>query len=376
MQEQAVQCPHEGNPDFYGLGIRIGIYLQLTTAIVAKYFHPEAIPENLTANTTFLLALFAAVATATRGFGIRPEEVVILLQLSFGSLLSVLLILGGRRRTECSKPHDAVSEPPPIASYLRLMLSVAICAYAVWFWFSGKDEIKIPGCDTYMFLLTKVSIFGGVGIFYQVQSAIILIPLGILFIWYSVILLWYHSTTLVRALVFALTIAHRNTQPEIRLSTNTAVGTSAKTALKLAFAVWWTGFHGVNFDKSTRRDKEPWILTLHARIENTVTETMARYAIPWTLTIVTLSKLLFTLTCFFWTILSVELTLVFNRISGVYDIRSTGQLIPFIISLVRLLSLCHGIAVRHADTGARRILLVCFARKSSPANTNMLELGT
>lgn len=71
-----------------------------------------------------------------------------------------------------------------------------------------------------------------------------------------------------------------------------------------------------------------------------------------------LTEPLFTFTCFFWTILSVESTLSFNRISGVYDIRSTGQLIPFVIGLVRLLSLCHGIILRHADMEAQKIVSV------------------
>jgi hypothetical protein len=32
-------------------------------------------------------------------------------------------------------------------------------------------------------------------------------------------------------------------------------------------------------------------------------------------------------------IVSIELTLVFNSITGVYDLKSTGQLIPFIVAL-------------------------------------------
>lgn len=155
MSEQTVQCPHDGNPDFYGLGIRVGIYLQLTTAILAKYFRPEAIPENLTANTIFLLALFAAIAMATLGSGLRPEEIAILLQLCFGFLLSVLSILGGRPGPDHPKGHATIPAPPSIASYLRLALTMAISAYAVWFWFPGKNEMEISGCASYMFFSDK-----------------------------------------------------------------------------------------------------------------------------------------------------------------------------------------------------------------------------
>ena len=44
--------------------------------------------------------------------------------------------------------------------------------------------------------------------------------------------------------------------------------------------------------------------------------------------------LLITLAIVIWTIITVELTLVYNSISGVYTIESTGQLIPFIIGIV------------------------------------------
>ncbi|KAI4270920.1 MAG: hypothetical protein L6R38_006977 [Xanthoria sp. 2 TBL-2021] len=236
MSEQVVRCPHEGNPDFYGLGIRVGIYLQLTTAIVAKYFHPEAIPENLTANTIFLLALFAAVATATLGPGLRPEEIVILLQLCFGFLLSVLTILGGHPGPDYPKGHTAIPRPPPIASYLRLMLTTAICAFAVWFWFPGKDEMEMPGCPSYMFLLTKVSIFGGGRIFYQIHSAIFIIPLIVLLSWHSLIFIWFHFSAWVASLTFAVKIARRGTQRETWREIITGVWTLVKIAPKIALA--------------------------------------------------------------------------------------------------------------------------------------------
>lgn len=51
------QCVIEGSPDFYGLGIRIGIYLQYITTFGANLFHKEGIDGNLTTNTIFLLAL-------------------------------------------------------------------------------------------------------------------------------------------------------------------------------------------------------------------------------------------------------------------------------------------------------------------------------
>ena len=42
-----------------------------------------------------------------------------------------------------------------------------------------------------------------------------------------------------------------------------------------------------------------------------------------------------------WFVLAVELTLRWNSVIGIYDIGSTGQLIPFIIGLLGLLRVIH-----------------------------------
>lgn len=53
--------------------------------------------------------------------------------------------------------------------------------------------------------------------------------------------------------------------------------------------------------------------------------------------------------CIVWTIISVELTLAWNNINGVYHIRSTGQLIPFTIGLARLLGLFYDLLLSLND---------------------------
>ncbi len=58
-----------------------------------------------------------------------------------------------------------------------------------------------------------------------------------------------------------------------------------------------------------------------------------------------------TFSCVVWTIISVELTLAWNNINAVYDIRSTGQLIPFTIGLARLLGLFYDILLNLNERG-------------------------
>ncbi len=49
--------------------------------------------------------------------------------------------------------------------------------------------------------------------------------------------------------------------------------------------------------------------------------------------------------CIVWAIVAIELTLVWNQVSDVYDLASTGQLIPFVIAIVSFLRLCHALTV-------------------------------
>ena len=87
----------EGNDDFYGLGIRIGIYLQWISSLLTSLLLPTGTSDYMDTNSIFLFAVFIATATATtRNGGLHPAEAFIMLQLCFGFLLSVLSVSGFR----------------------------------------------------------------------------------------------------------------------------------------------------------------------------------------------------------------------------------------------------------------------------------------
>lgn len=180
-----MQCSHEGNPDFYGLGIRIGIYLQLITAILARYLRPSAVPENLSANAIFLLALFVAVVTSTLVTELRPEEVIIILQLCFGLIFSVLSLLGSQVSLDRLWLLKKGVTHPSMASFTRLTLTTAVCVYAVWFWYDGRSSLSPSNCPAGIFFFTKASIYGGVGSFFKIQSTLLLIAVCGFFAWQS-----------------------------------------------------------------------------------------------------------------------------------------------------------------------------------------------
>jgi hypothetical protein len=90
-------CPaFSGNPDFYGAGIRLGVYLQVLSSWILNSFNAEATADTHDANSIFLLAIIIAVANAASGHEIRPVELWIMLQTCLMFPLTVLWVFGAR----------------------------------------------------------------------------------------------------------------------------------------------------------------------------------------------------------------------------------------------------------------------------------------
>lgn len=169
-------CHIEGNADFYGLGIRIGIYLQWIASLLANRYVPDAVRNLLITNTIFLLAVSIVAAQSTSAKTLRKAEALTLQHLCFGFLFSILTIWGYRVRAKIkSKVGFSLAE-----TSFRLVLSAAICSYGVWFWFVGNKTLSDETCSTVTFVLAKVDTLGPVRYFYQVQSVLLVATYGTL----------------------------------------------------------------------------------------------------------------------------------------------------------------------------------------------------
>jgi hypothetical protein len=92
-------CPNiEGNSDFYGLGIRIGVYLQWFSSWISNSVNPSAAATNHDTNTIFLCAILIATAVAFADGSLQLVEKYILLLLSSGFFCTVLSFFGLRLR--------------------------------------------------------------------------------------------------------------------------------------------------------------------------------------------------------------------------------------------------------------------------------------
>lgn len=90
-------CPgFDGNSDFYGLGIRIGIYLQWSSAWISNSINPSGAAANHDANTAFLIALLVAFAVALGNGSLRLVEAYVMILLSGGFFFTAVSFLGLR----------------------------------------------------------------------------------------------------------------------------------------------------------------------------------------------------------------------------------------------------------------------------------------
>lgn len=85
-----------GNSDFYGKGIRVGIYLQWLSSWISVLVQPGTAQAILEVNAIFVFAIVIATITAYTTTGVHPIEIYIMLHFSFGFYLTILSTFGVR----------------------------------------------------------------------------------------------------------------------------------------------------------------------------------------------------------------------------------------------------------------------------------------
>jgi hypothetical protein len=127
------QCGFDGNPDFYGLGIRIAIYLQWATALIANHVLDEdSVKGYLETNSVFLVAVFVALAIATAGKNVRSAEIV---------------VCELQTRPSLQRQRRATPSPPPHGGWLWYNISEKLegkCLASSQF---GEQEMPVLPCQ-------------------------------------------------------------------------------------------------------------------------------------------------------------------------------------------------------------------------------------
>ncbi|KAJ4257014.1 hypothetical protein NW757_003637 [Fusarium falciforme] len=148
------KCTFRGEPDIYGFGIRLGIYLQWTSVLIVRTFKLRGRASLAKSYIIFIFAIFVALFFMTANTAPSTEdapkgpyavEVMTLAYIIFGGVYIVLL---------------TGNDPMPIQSFdvdtvTRLcrqfvfwcVLTAASASY-IWFWLDGiqgSDFLETPG---------------------------------------------------------------------------------------------------------------------------------------------------------------------------------------------------------------------------------------
>jgi hypothetical protein len=218
-------CPSiEGNSDFYGLGIRIGVYLQWFSSWVSNSVNPDAAASNHDTNTVFLCALLIATAVAFSDDSLQLSEKYVLLLLSSGFFCTVVSFLGLRLRflqpsssrsfrqaveeaytegiADASEQaangrwklpsigfrHDSNFRHPALSwagvivrSSIGILL--AVLSLLTW-WASPKTTAdRTNTCITVVYFFGPRDLSGSLFTFFRVAAVLLTIPLGYLFLY-------------------------------------------------------------------------------------------------------------------------------------------------------------------------------------------------
>lgn len=144
----------------YGVGIRVGFYLQWIGTILASWMASDEVHSMRMSNALFVSATFVALILETARDTLQPVEIYIVLLISFGGYLYFVPLYIWRVLT-CFNPRLDPSRYPkvgtgPVYSMLNFGLLVAVSIYQGWFWL-GKVRITDFGdCIEYGFMFSKV----------------------------------------------------------------------------------------------------------------------------------------------------------------------------------------------------------------------------
>lgn len=155
-------CVFDGNTDMYGLGIRIGFYIQWYSAILASWLAPSEVASirltiNLFIAATFLALLIQVIKNVSN---LQIVEIYIILLLTFGYYLFLVPLYIWRLLTSCNPALDPsrfpLVRPGRVYSVLSFLLLTAVASFQLWFWFAQVPQLSRQGCEEYGFFFARI----------------------------------------------------------------------------------------------------------------------------------------------------------------------------------------------------------------------------
>jgi hypothetical protein len=187
--DAAAFCAIEGNSDMYGLGIRIGFYLQWCGAILGEWLAPDEVPAIRTTNSFFLYAVFLALVITRKE--LLAAEIYVVLLLFFGSALWILPVFVWRLVTGFDPGldptrHKKSKDRTRVAEVLWSSLLLAGAAFTLWFWAVQIPALDGQACPSYGFMFTRIQLDSlGFRVFHLVFTSLLALAIAALLIYAS-----------------------------------------------------------------------------------------------------------------------------------------------------------------------------------------------
>ncbi|OCL11387.1 hypothetical protein AOQ84DRAFT_423973 [Glonium stellatum] len=158
-------CVIHGQTDLFGLGVRIGYYLQWISMVVEEvYLRPEMQSVRVSL-ALFTSASFLALSIQVINTDIDPSLVYITLLLTFGYFFRLVpdIVWNTLKqyREEWRRESDASifkrkKNPNKLFEDLWLFLLIIVQVFFIYFWGKKVTELNAKECHEYGFLFTKV----------------------------------------------------------------------------------------------------------------------------------------------------------------------------------------------------------------------------
>lgn len=370
----ADSCTVQSNLDLYGLGIRLGFYLSWTASQMAYLFDLQDSVNQIYESTLILqVALVIAIAAISivREASVHAAEVVILLYLFCGNLFCIQQRRDG---SDEKADVDSTERRNEVTGWQRIMESAALFSIAVylpWFWIYGITSSAFLGheheCRPHLFLFTNISSnqFSSVRIFFAILSTIYA-AISTLRIYSRLqpLISYLKEHGLRNGLKRLLTVKYSKMEGEFwenfqqkaerkinavlqrrdtlterpdtasqrsRHSSHTSLEASSQSEAETVGSEGSTQsswFSQINRRYSTMASDQ-------SEKQSTSAETGDRSRLTHHIVNILGRTIHFTIMAFLVT--GIELMLKWNKISAVYDFKSVGQLLPFVIGLFSVL---------------------------------------
>lgn len=300
----ASSCQLPGNPDLYGAGVRIGVYLQWVSSQIAVFLRLEGSTGLMESYLVFSTAIVIALFVLTFTTELHITEVVIMVYMFFGGLV-------------CVQDNESHKVPPLRRLWhavVGLLLWSIMTIYSAWFWLGGNksDWFLSHSCGTSIFLLARIppKSFNKVSKFFAAVS--------ILYGYIACGSLCY----LLGLIVYEVWKNPRRFEP-VRVFRKYGAESSINAGIEQRDAWVEEQDERRNEERNEARSQRPFHRLIRAFVGSRA------FAQPIAL---------------LYSLIGIELMLKWNGVTGVYTMRSVGQLIPFVIGLAGLLKVIYDAA--------------------------------